>query len=81
MHCCGADVVFVGPFDLAKSMDVEFGGDKHQAAVARVLKATKVAGKVASIFCASSHYFPARLTWRFADDRPTCARPTFRHDG
>lgn len=48
------DSLFVGPFDLAKSMDVEFGGDAHQAAVARILKATKAAGKVASIFCASS---------------------------
>lgn len=74
MHCCGADVVFVGPFDLAKSMDVEFGGDKHQAAVARVLKATKAAGKVASIFCASSRRSSARLTRQFADDRSTCAR-------
>lgn len=49
-----SDSLFVGPFDLAKSMDVEFGGDAHQAAVARILKATKAAGKVASIFCASS---------------------------
>lgn len=49
-----SDSLFVGPFDLAKSMDVEFGGDAHQAAIARILKATKAAGKIASIFCASS---------------------------
>lgn len=48
-----ADVLFVGPFDLAKSMDIKFGGDEHEAAIARVLKAAKANGKTASIFCKS----------------------------
>ncbi|BEJ11442.1 hypothetical protein CspHIS471_0108640 [Cutaneotrichosporon sp. HIS471] len=45
------DVLFVGPFDLAKSMDVPFGGEEHEAAIASVLKATHAAGKKAAIFC------------------------------
>lgn len=43
-------MIFIGPFDLAKSMNVEFGGEKHESAIAKVLKATKAAGKYASIF-------------------------------
>lgn len=36
-------------------MNVEFGGEQHENAIAKVLKATKAAGKYASIFvgCAS----------------------------
>lgn len=50
-----SDVIFIGPFDLAKSMNVEFGGEQHESAIAKVLKATKAAGKYAPIFvrCAS----------------------------
>ncbi|GAA5874317.1 hypothetical protein JCM8547_007561 [Rhodosporidiobolus lusitaniae] len=61
----GADVIFVGPFDLAKSMDVEFGSEKHEAAIARILKATKDAGKIASIFCMSGEKGRARLDQGF----------------
>ncbi|KAF7373520.1 hypothetical protein MSAN_00562400 [Mycena sanguinolenta] len=47
----GIDATFIGPFDLAVSMGVEFGGPEHRAAVAKILEATKKAGKVAGIFC------------------------------
>jgi 4-hydroxy-2-oxoheptanedioate aldolase len=49
----GIDIIFVGPFDLAKSMDVEFGGDEHEKAIAKVLEASHKAGKKAAIFCES----------------------------
>ncbi|GAA5978324.1 hypothetical protein JCM10908_004314 [Rhodotorula pacifica] len=57
----GVDVLFIGPFDLAKSMNVEFGGEEHQSAIAKVLKATKSAGKYASIFCLSGEQARKRL--------------------
>lgn len=47
----GVDILFVGPFDLAKSMDVEFGGQEHEKAIAGVLEAAHKAGKKAAIFC------------------------------
>lgn len=40
-----------GPFDLAKQMGVERGGEEHEAAIARILKAAKGAGKTAAFFC------------------------------
>jgi hypothetical protein len=40
-----------GPFDLAKQMGVERGGDEHEAAIQRTLKAAHVSGKKAAIFC------------------------------
>lgn len=43
--------LFVGPFDLAKQMRVTRGGEEHEAAILRVLKAAKTAGKKAAIFC------------------------------
>ncbi|ORY44660.1 Pyruvate/Phosphoenolpyruvate kinase-like domain-containing protein [Leucosporidium creatinivorum] len=61
----GVDVLFVGPFDLAKSMDIKFGSDEHEAAIARILKATKAAGKVASIFCMSGEQGRKRLAQGF----------------
>ncbi|GAA5915160.1 hypothetical protein JCM6882_001125 [Rhodosporidiobolus microsporus] len=61
----GADILFVGPFDLAKSMDVPFGSDEHEAAIARILKATHAAGKPASIFCMSGEKARARLAQGF----------------
>lgn len=45
-----ADVIFIGPFDLAKSMNVKFGGDEHQQAISTILEATKAANKHAAIF-------------------------------
>ena len=41
----------VGPYDLSKFMNVEFGGQEHEAAIAKVLKAAHDAGKTAAIFC------------------------------
>lgn len=43
--------VVLGPFDLAKQMGVERGGEEHEAAIARILKAAKGAGKTAAFFC------------------------------
>lgn len=42
---------FSGPFDLAKQMGVERGGEEHEAAIQRTLKAAHSAGKKAAIFC------------------------------
>ena len=50
----GVDVVFIGPFDLSKQMRVTRGGEEHEAAIQRILKATHAAGKKAAIFCESS---------------------------
>lgn len=61
----GIDILFVGPFDLAKSMDVEFGGKEHNDAVAKVLKATHAAGKKAAIFCVSGEKAKQRLEQGF----------------
>lgn len=44
----------IGPFDLAKQMGVERGGKEHEAAIDRILKAAKGAGKTAAFFCESS---------------------------
>jgi 2-keto-3-deoxy-L-rhamnonate aldolase RhmA len=41
----------LGPFDLAKQMNVVRGGEEHEAAIQRTLKAAKAAGKKAAIFC------------------------------
>ena len=32
-------------------MDIEFGGEAHEAAIAKVLKVSKAKGKKAAIFC------------------------------
>jgi 4-hydroxy-2-oxoheptanedioate aldolase len=34
-------------------MQVEFGGEEHEAAIAKILAAAKAAGKIAAIFCKS----------------------------
>ncbi|KAF2122560.1 2,4-dihydroxyhept-2-ene-1,7-dioic acid aldolase, partial [Lophiotrema nucula] len=49
----GIDVLFIGPFDLAKQMGVQRGGEEHEAAIQRTLKAAHDAGKKAAIFCTS----------------------------
>ncbi|KAJ7712174.1 hypothetical protein DFH07DRAFT_975000 [Mycena maculata] len=33
----GINIVFIGPFDLATSMNVEFGGEEHEAAIIKIL--------------------------------------------
>lgn len=45
-----SDVLFIGPFDLANSLNVKFGGEEHESAIASILRATKAAGKYAGIF-------------------------------
>ncbi|CAG8249888.1 unnamed protein product [Penicillium olsonii] len=47
----GLDVLFIGPFDLAKQMRVTHGGQEHEAAIQRILDAARAAGKKAAIFC------------------------------
>ncbi|BGO92445.1 hypothetical protein NBRC10512_000506 [Rhodotorula toruloides] len=61
----GVDVIFIGPFDLAKSMDVKFGGDEHQKAISTILKSTKAAKKHAAIFCATGDQARERLEQGF----------------
>ncbi|KAJ5462608.1 hypothetical protein N7475_007552 [Penicillium sp. IBT 31633x] len=51
----GLDVLFIGPFDLAKQMRVTRGGEEHEAAIQRVLNAAKSAGKTAAIFCSDGN--------------------------
>lgn len=41
----------IGPFDLALSMQVQFGSEEHEAAIAKILASAKKHGKVAAIFC------------------------------
>lgn len=47
----GLDVLFIGPFDLAKQMGVSHGGAEHEAAIQRILDAAHAEGKKAAIFC------------------------------
>ncbi|KAG7529312.1 hypothetical protein FFLO_05740 [Filobasidium floriforme] len=61
----GVDVLFVGPFDLAKSMDIEFGGKEHEDAIAKTLKACKDNQKYAAIFCSSGEIAKKRLDQGF----------------
>ncbi|EON95640.1 putative -dihydroxyhept-2-ene- -dioic acid aldolase protein [Phaeoacremonium minimum UCRPA7] len=49
----GLDILLIGPFDLAKQMNVVRGGEEHEAAIQRILKAAKAAGKIAAIFCSN----------------------------
>ena len=44
-------VLTPGPYDLSKFMNVKFGGEEHEAAIAKVLKAAHAAKKTAAIFC------------------------------
>ncbi|KAJ4418588.1 hypothetical protein N0V82_005474 [Gnomoniopsis sp. IMI 355080] len=61
----GIDVLFIGPFDLAKQMGVERGGEEHEAAIARILKAAKGAGKTAAFFCTNGAEAKRRLEQGF----------------
>ncbi|KAH7150178.1 Pyruvate/Phosphoenolpyruvate kinase-like domain-containing protein [Dactylonectria estremocensis] len=49
----GLDVLLIGPFDLAKQMGVVRGGEEHEAAIQKILKASHDAGKKAAIFCSN----------------------------
>ncbi|RXK37493.1 2,4-dihydroxyhept-2-ene-1,7-dioic acid aldolase [Tremella mesenterica] len=61
----GVDVIFIGPFDLSKFLGCEFGGEVHEAAIAKILKAAKAAGKTAAIFCTSGEMARKRLDQGF----------------
>ncbi|KAJ7629981.1 Phosphoenolpyruvate/pyruvate domain-containing protein [Mycena polygramma] len=61
----GIDATFIGPFDLAVSMGLEFGGPEHEAAIAKILDATKKAGKVAGIFCLTGEQAEKRFAQGF----------------
>ncbi|ORY32263.1 Pyruvate/Phosphoenolpyruvate kinase-like domain-containing protein [Naematelia encephala] len=61
----GLDVLFIGPFDLSKFMNVQFGSEEHEAAIQKVLKAAKSAGKTAAIFCTSGEQAKMRLDQGF----------------
>lgn len=75
----------IGPFDLAKQMNVVRGGEEHEAAIQRILKAAKAAGKIAAIFCRSSFHhvgwiLPYTLfaTFRFRYAHDADMRSTYR---
>ena len=57
----GIDVLFVGPFDLSKFMNVQFGSEEHEKAIASVLEAAHAAGKTAAIFCEPC-FFSVRIS-------------------
>ena len=65
----------IGPFDLSKFMQVEFGGKEHEAAIAKILAAAKAANKTAAIFCAnppSPYVYPelmVRYIWRTSQEK------------
>ncbi|RSH79492.1 uncharacterized protein EHS24_001544 [Apiotrichum porosum] len=61
----GVDVLFVGPFDLAKSMNIKFGSEEHEAGIAKVLAETHAAGKKAAIFCMTGAQGKKRLDQGF----------------
>ncbi|EIM84048.1 Phosphoenolpyruvate/pyruvate domain-containing protein [Stereum hirsutum FP-91666 SS1] len=61
----GIDVAFIGPFDLALSMGVEFGSEAHEAAIAKILASAKKAGKTAAIFCLTGEQAAKRFAQGF----------------
>lgn len=63
----GIDGIFVGPYDLsvAMGMPTEFDNPKFIAAIDRILKAVKDAGKFAIIYCADAPLATKRLKQGF----------------
>ncbi|WVQ70844.1 hypothetical protein IAR50_000369 [Cryptococcus sp. DSM 104548] len=61
----GLDCLFIGPFDLHKQMQVPFGGEEHEAAIDKTLKAAHSAGKIAAIFCPNGEVARKRLQQGF----------------
>ena len=53
----------IGPFDLSKFMQVEFGGKEHEAAIAKILAAAKAANKTAAIFCKAHILYCIIQSW------------------
>lgn len=88
----GIDVLFIGPFDLAKQMGITRGGGEHEKAIQRILAAAHAAGKKAAIFCTcypilvvavhskeehSNHNVSRRHRWQ---RRPSSLEARFRYD-
>ncbi|KAJ3800155.1 Phosphoenolpyruvate/pyruvate domain-containing protein [Lentinula aff. detonsa] len=61
----GIDVVFIGPFDLALSMGVQFGSEEHETAIAKILATAKKHGKIAAIFCLNGEQAARRFAQGF----------------
>ncbi|WWD17721.1 hypothetical protein CI109_102162 [Kwoniella shandongensis] len=61
----GLDVLFIGPFDLAKQLGVPFGGEEHEGAISKTLAAAHAAGKTAAIFCSNGQIAKKRLDQGF----------------
>jgi 4-hydroxy-2-oxoheptanedioate aldolase len=61
----GLDVLFIGPFDLSKSMNVPFGSEAHNTAIERILAAAHKYGKTAATFCTNGEQARARLEQGF----------------
>ncbi|KAJ7153572.1 Phosphoenolpyruvate/pyruvate domain-containing protein [Mycena crocata] len=61
----GIDATFIGPYDLAVSMGVDVGSPEHEAALQKILDATKKAGKVAGIFCLTGEQAQKRFDQGF----------------
>jgi 4-hydroxy-2-oxoheptanedioate aldolase len=47
----GVDGCWIGPWDLAASMGIEFGSEAHEEAILQVLDACKRASKIPGTFC------------------------------
>lgn len=60
-----AETSSLGPYDLSKFMNVEFGGKEHEEAIQRILDAAHKAGKTAAIFCTSGAQAKSRLDQGF----------------
>ncbi|CAI4211282.1 unnamed protein product [Parascedosporium putredinis] len=61
----GLDILLIGPFDLAKQLNVTWGGPEHEAAIARVLKAAQDNSKKAAIFCTNGDQARVRIEQGF----------------
>ncbi|CRG86524.1 2,4-dihydroxyhept-2-ene-1,7-dioic acid aldolase [Talaromyces islandicus] len=61
----GLDVLLIGPFDLAKQLGVTRGGEEHEAAIQRILKAAQSASKTAAIFCTDGNDARKRIEQGF----------------
>lgn len=66
----GIDCVFMGPGDLSASMETEYGSDRHEEAIARVLEAAQSAGVPAGFPCGSPEEAVRRADQGF--DLVTC---------
>ena len=63
----GVDGIFVGPYDLSVAMGIptQFDKPEFKAAMERIVKAVRAAGKFTIIYCANSEVANARLSQGF----------------